>query len=86
MDTSTAIDAKDKDKAIVDDFLNKLNPETSIPVAAIMVLIEVIRKSDTSTIMGMERELRQTADLLQNSVELHAKSTISLSSGCELFF
>eukprot|EP00611_Tribonema_gayanum_P023824 TRINITY_DN5094_c0_g3_i4.p1 TRINITY_DN5094_c0_g3~~TRINITY_DN5094_c0_g3_i4.p1 ORF type:complete len:341 (+),score=131.75 TRINITY_DN5094_c0_g3_i4:58-1023(+) len=74
-----------QEQAVVQEFLQMLGPETTLPVAAIKVLIGVIARSNASTIMGMERELRQTADLLLDSVVLHAKSTIALSSGCELF-
>ncbi|CAM9698684.1 unnamed protein product [Chrysoparadoxa australica] len=82
---------------VVQEFMSLLGPDTSVPVAAIKVLIGVIRSSKAATVMGMERELREVSNLLQVShwrVEwdsvvqnnlLKYKSTISLRSGCELF-
>jgi translation initiation factor 2B subunit (eIF-2B alpha/beta/delta family) len=79
------------EEAVVKEFLELLHSDEpsgdsiSMPVAGVKVLIGVIRRSKAATVMGMERELRQTADALLNSVKLHSKSTIALSSGCELF-
>jgi translation initiation factor eIF-2B subunit alpha len=80
------------EEAVVKEFLELLHSDDgpsedsiSMPVAGVKVLIGVIRRSKAATVMGMERELRQTADALLNSVKLHSKSTIALSSGCELF-
>jgi translation initiation factor eIF-2B subunit alpha len=79
------------EEAVVKEFLELLHTDEpsedsiSMPVAGVKVLIGVIRRSKAATVMGMERELRQTADALLNSVKLHSKSTIALSSGCELF-
>jgi translation initiation factor eIF-2B subunit alpha len=65
------------------------NESMALPVAAMKALLEVIRRSGSNTMMGLQEELRTaTRAMLQ-----HAKtndicgfrSNIPLTSGCELF-
>ncbi|CAM9285044.1 unnamed protein product [Discosporangium mesarthrocarpum] len=73
---------------VVDDFERLLGPDTAIPVAAIKTLIGVIRRSTNTTIRGMEAELKDAIQLMENTLGgnmVDNRSTISLSSGCQLF-
>lgn len=52
------------------------------PVAAIYALTAVIRQSQETTIMGLEREVKEAvADLMRH----HPESRIAFESGCQLF-
>ncbi|CAM9981750.1 unnamed protein product [Ectocarpus fasciculatus] len=76
-------------KVISDDFARQLSPETALPVAAIKTLIGVIRRSTNTTIRGMEAELKDAIQLMEDKMETdspdNSRSTISLTSGCQLF-
>ncbi|CAN0225388.1 unnamed protein product [Ectocarpus sp. 6 AP-2014] len=76
-------------KVISDDFARQLSPETALPVAAIKTLIGVIRRSTNTTIRGMEAELKEAIQLMEDKMETdspdNSRSTISLTSGCQLF-
>lgn len=56
-------------KVIADDFVRQLNPETALPVAAIKTLIGVIRRSTNTTIRGMEAELKDAIQLMEDTME-----------------
>lgn len=57
------------------------SPELAEAVAAIKALTAVIQRSEASTMMGLEVELKTASDALKASDE----SSISLSAGCDLF-
>ncbi|KAG0616697.1 hypothetical protein M758_5G135200 [Ceratodon purpureus] len=57
------------------------SPELAEAVAAIKALTAVIKRSEASTMMGLEVELKTASDALKASDE----SSISLSAGCDLF-
>lgn len=56
-------------KIIADDFKRQLSPETALPVAAIKTLIGVIRRSTNTTIRGMEAELKEAIQLMEDRME-----------------
>lgn len=56
-------------KVISDDFARQLSPETALPVAAIKTLIGVIRRSTNTTIRGMEAELKDAIQLMEDKME-----------------
>lgn len=56
-------------KLVSDDFAQQLSPETALPVAAIMTLIGVIRRSTNTTIRGMEAELKEAIQLMEDKME-----------------
>jgi len=55
--------------------------DMAVAVAAIHSLTTVIRKSTASTMMGLERDLKEAAASLQRC----NPTAISLKTGCELF-
>ena len=64
----------------------------ALPVAAIKVLLCVIKRSKANTMMGLQDELKSASDTMlqfahqeSNSVLLGGRSHIALASGCELF-
>lgn len=60
----------------------------AVPVAAISALLCVVQRSTSETMMGLQDELKQAADLmLQNfyAIDNSGRSYIALQSGCELF-
>ena len=60
--------------------------EVAVPVAAMKALADVIKRSNASTMMEMELELRASAERLKaHGQETMSQSTISLNSGCDLF-
>lgn len=60
----------DKERqAVADDFVRLLSPETALPVAAIKTLIGVIRRSTNTTIRGMEAELKEAIQLMEDTLE-----------------
>lgn len=60
----------DEEKKIVaDDFVQQLSPETALPVAAIKTLLGVIRRSTNTTIRGMEAELKEAIQLMEDRME-----------------
>lgn len=54
---------------MADDFIRLLDPETALPVAAIKTLIGVIRRSTNTTIRGMEAELKEAIQLMEDTLE-----------------
>ena len=56
-------------KLVSDDFAQQLSPETALPVAAIKTLIGVIRRSTNTTIRGMEAELKEAIQLMEDKME-----------------
>jgi len=64
--------------------------DVAVPVAAIQVLLRVIDRSEASTMHGLDEELRRARDELVASasagaLELGGRTSISVTSGCELF-
>lgn len=56
-------------KVVLDDFAQQFSPETALPVAAIKTLIGVIRRSTNTTIRGMEAELKDAIQLMEDKME-----------------
>lgn len=56
-------------KVVLDDFAKQFSPETALPVAAIKTLIGVIRRSTNTTIRGMEAELKDAIQLMEDKME-----------------
>lgn len=56
-------------KVVADDFVRQLSPETALPVAAIKTLIGVIQRSTNKTIRGMEAELQDAIQLMEDKME-----------------
>ncbi|KAJ1452185.1 hypothetical protein M885DRAFT_467689 [Pelagophyceae sp. CCMP2097] len=79
------------DQKLVDQFEQLLeSDEVALPVAAIEVLVGVIKRSRAATMHGLDDELRNARDdLLRfctgNPKALHGRTSISLASGSELF-
>lgn len=69
--------------AVVREFHEALarSSDMAVAVAAIQALTTVIKKSGSTTMMGLERELKDAAASLQNC----NPTAISLKAGCELF-
>ncbi|XP_045466040.1 translation initiation factor eIF-2B subunit alpha [Harmonia axyridis] len=59
----------------------KQNEDISVGVAAIKTLMEIIRKSETSTIQGLDENLKQAIIIMKNS----NYPVAAINSGCELF-
>lgn len=72
---------------IMAEFKDLINKNVSIPVCAMKVLVSVIKKSEGTTWMQLERELREAISMLKrcNSNDLGGRTKISLGSGCDLF-
>ena len=83
--------SKTNDESLIfNDFLEYLNinPEAGVPVAAIRSLVAVMKRSKSSTMLGLTIELRAAADELKSkAAESQDKVTtsISLTASCELF-
>ena len=82
----------DRSFEVIEDFRKWLKPEVAIPVAAFKALTSVIKRSEASTMMELEVQLRAAADSLKNcrhdmatGLNLNGKTSISLTAGCELF-
>lgn len=64
---------------------------TPLPVAAMKCLLEVIRRSKSNTMMGLQDELRHATDDMMDYAARHSarvlrgKSYFSMASGCDLF-
>eukprot|EP00245_Coleochaete_scutata_P004667 TRINITY_DN17479_c2_g1_i1.p1 TRINITY_DN17479_c2_g1~~TRINITY_DN17479_c2_g1_i1.p1 ORF type:complete len:426 (+),score=83.93 TRINITY_DN17479_c2_g1_i1:18-1295(+) len=68
--------------SVIDDFNHwRSNPELAVAVAAVKALCGVIKQSDSTTMMGLEKELKQASETLK----AWDKTSISLSAGCDLF-
>jgi len=79
---STAAHGAAADSPVIRAFFESLkDPSCAIAVAAIQALTTVIEKSKASTIMELQTELNQGAELLR----LCHPTAISLKAGCELF-
>ena len=59
----------------------------AVPVAAMKVLLGVVERTEAETMMQLQDELRQAADLMmeRSSTATSGRSNIALQSGCELF-
>ena len=59
----------------------------AVPVAAMKVLLGVVERTEAETMMQLQDELRQAADLMMasSSTATSGRSNIALKSGCELF-
>jgi translation initiation factor eIF-2B subunit alpha len=63
----------------------------AMPVAAIKALLGVVQRSEATTMMGLQDELKQARDIMvkdfesQDASKSRGGSLIALSSGCELF-
>lgn len=69
-------------KLVSDDFARQLSPETALPVAAIKTLIGVIRRSTNTTIRGMEAELKEAIQLMEDKMETDNPDNRSAISPC----
>jgi translation initiation factor eIF-2B subunit alpha len=80
-DGSYGTDGKTNTHAILDS--------VALPVAAMKVLLNVIKRSASTTMMGLQAELGAASKAMLEHCEHHEicgfKSHIPLSSGCELF-
>lgn len=79
---------------VVHDFLQFLNDsDVAVAVAVIKVLTGVIQRSEATTMMQMESELREAAQQLKTCQFGHQSSplshryqnSIAITAGCELF-
>ncbi|KAL6767098.1 hypothetical protein ACKKBG_A38570 [Auxenochlorella protothecoides x Auxenochlorella symbiontica] len=70
-------------EAVVREFHEALSrsSDMAVAVAAITALTSVIRSSSASTVMGLEKELKDAANALQRCND----TAISLKAGCDLF-
>jgi translation initiation factor eIF-2B subunit alpha len=87
---STVASTQLSESLIFNDFLLYLqqNPDAGVPVAAVRALVAVMKRSTSSTMLGLTIELRAAADELKRKAsESQDKVTtsISLTAGCELF-
>jgi translation initiation factor eIF-2B subunit alpha len=58
----------------------------AMPVAGIQALLGVVQRSRSETMMGLQDELKQAAELMMEYSRQHlSRSHIALASGCELF-
>ncbi|KAL2650967.1 hypothetical protein R1flu_019095 [Riccia fluitans] len=68
--------------SVIDEFnFWRQKPELAEAVAAIKALTAVIRRSEATTMMGLEIELKKASETLK----MWDKTSISLSAGCDLF-
>ena len=59
---------------------------TAMPVAAIKALLGVVERSQATTMMGMQSELKEASDTMMAAASSIARShSIAVRSGCELF-
>ena len=78
-------------EALEAEFANLLSDaQLAIPVAAIQVLLGVIKRSSSATMHGIDEELRSARDRLLLFCEsqpecLRGRTVISVTSGSELF-
>lgn len=76
-----SVDAK-QPFSVLEEFKRwREDPELAMAVAAIKALTAVIKQSDATTMMGLEKELKEASDALK---ERH-RTALSLSAGCDLF-
>lgn len=70
-------------ESVVREFHEALarSSDMAVAVAAIQALTSVIRSSSATTVMGLEKELKDAASALQRC----NPTAISLKAGCELF-
>uniref|UniRef100_A0A0D6QZX2 Translation initiation factor eIF2B subunit alpha n=1 Tax=Araucaria cunninghamii TaxID=56994 RepID=A0A0D6QZX2_ARACU len=79
---SPSTDGNSKPFDVIDEFNRwRKQPDLAEAVAAIMALAAVIRRSEASTMMELEIELKNASDTLK----LWDETSISLSAGCDLF-
>lgn len=71
---------------------NSPNSSVALPVAAIQTLLNVIERTRSETMMGLEEELKHASKIILDFVNYKApqlilggRSHIALASGCELF-
>merc|ERR1712137_1282934 len=58
------------------------DPNVNASVAAVQALTEVLRHSKATTMMEVQRELKEASELLARE---HTLRSLTISSGCELF-
>ncbi|EFJ19798.1 hypothetical protein SELMODRAFT_177636 [Selaginella moellendorffii] len=72
----------EEEEQVIGDFNRwRQRPELAEAVAAIKALTAVIQRSQASTMMGLEIELKNASEMLK----AWDRSSISLSAGCDLF-
>eukprot|EP00899_Mesostigma_viride_P006235 jgi/Mesvir1/15612/Mv03219-RA.1 len=74
-------DFKKTDEVVAEFLRWQGEPEVAVAVAAIKALTTLIRKSEATTVMGLEIELRRASEALKKC----DSTSISLNAGCELF-
>ena len=83
-----------EEEMLIREFRSALEEDTAVPVAAIQVLLGVIRRTEASTMHGLDEELRWARDVLvrysddegsSSSKSLGGRTSMSVMSGCELF-
>lgn len=78
----TATDHGDSSFSVIEEFNYwRMQPDLAEAVAAIKALTAVIRRSQASTMMGLEIELKNASEALKAWDE----TSIPLSAGCDLF-
>mmetsp|Transcript_22540 Transcript_22540/g.62533 ORF Transcript_22540/g.62533 Transcript_22540/m.62533 type:complete len:370 (+) Transcript_22540:152-1261(+) len=82
-DGATYWSSSTSDSLVVREFHDALmrNPDMAVAVSAIKALTSVMKKSTATTMMGLEKELREAAASLSRC----NPTAISLKAGCELF-
>ena len=72
---------------ILISFKKSINNDIAIPIAAMHALTQVIKQSTSSTWFGLSDELRIAINILKscNINDLGGRTSISLTSGCDLF-
>eukprot|EP01083_Nonionella_stella_P224760 799738_1 len=77
---------------ITSDFQSNLSLKVALPVAAIKSLLGVIQRTESETMMGLQKELKLASEEMIsfandpiNAVLLGGRSHIALASGCDLF-
>lgn len=78
--------------AVLTDFQSNLSVNVALPVAAIKSLLDVINRTRSGTMMGLQQELTLASEQMIsfandpiNAVLLGGRTHIALASGCDLF-
>lgn len=83
-DTDSSLNSSSSGKpfSVIDEFNNwRKQPDLAEAVAAIRALASVIRSSEATTMMELQRELKTASDSLKS----WDTTSISLTAGCDLF-
>ncbi|KAI3512464.1 hypothetical protein L2E82_27792 [Cichorium intybus] len=81
-DSSRNSSSSEKPFSVIDEFNNwRKQPDLAEAVAAIRALASVIRSSEATTMMELQRELKTASDSLKS----WDTTSISLTAGCDLF-